>query len=42
MAVLTLVGAREGIQPRAVEQLRHEAAVASSCLGWAKSARNIG
>ena len=42
MAVLTLVGARQGIQPRAVEQLRHEAAAASGRLGWAKSVGNIG
>jgi DNA-binding IclR family transcriptional regulator len=38
MAVLTLVGARRGIQSLAVEQLRQESAVASSRLGWTKAA----
>jgi DNA-binding IclR family transcriptional regulator len=41
MAVLTLVGARRGIQPLAVEQLRQESAVASNRLGWATSASNM-
>jgi DNA-binding IclR family transcriptional regulator len=41
MAVLTLVGARRGIQPQAAEQLRNESAVASNQLGWAKSVKEI-
>ena len=37
-AVITLVGARRGIAPDAVDRLRQEAAEASARLGWTKSA----
>jgi DNA-binding IclR family transcriptional regulator len=37
-AVITLVGARRGIAPVAVDRLRQEAAEASARLGWTKSA----
>jgi len=34
VAVLTLVGTREGIAPDAIERLRGAAAAASARLGW--------
>lgn len=42
VAVMTLVGARRGIQPPAVERLREESAAASARLGWTKSTTRTG
>jgi DNA-binding IclR family transcriptional regulator len=41
-AVMTLVGARRGIEPAAVQRLPLEAGEASARLGWTKSATPIG